>query len=230
MQPLKDLGRTYTFERRACHAARSGFRIAELQIGPQQAVPWHYHSEAQDTFYVIDGTIRVFTREPEEKVCLTAGQTYPVRPGRPHLVANAGNNSAVFLVLQGIGEHDFVALPEGALQAPARKSRCFARSRPHPVVSFHRRMPGATQNKPTSAGTPCQARPSISAHETGASFSCYVPCPRPTIRFQPLCLPPPFTGSMRTSAQSPTSSRRTASLPRRPTCLAFDSGAAFPRR
>ena len=61
-------------------------------------------------FYVINGTIRVFTREPEKKMCLTVGKTYSVRPGRPHLVANAGDTSAVFLVLQGMGEHDFVPL------------------------------------------------------------------------------------------------------------------------
>ncbi|MCK1479952.1 cupin domain-containing protein [Bradyrhizobium sp. 197] len=73
-------------------------------------MPWHYHSEVQDTFYVIDGSIRIFTHEPEEEVCLTAGQTYAVRPGRPHLVTNAGEASAVCLVLQGLGEHDFVAL------------------------------------------------------------------------------------------------------------------------
>jgi quercetin dioxygenase-like cupin family protein len=43
-------------------------------------------------------------------VRLTAGQTYSVRPGRPHLVTNAGDASAVFLVLQGMGEYDFLPL------------------------------------------------------------------------------------------------------------------------
>jgi quercetin dioxygenase-like cupin family protein len=81
-----------------------------MQIGPTQTIPWHCHTETQDTFYVISGTIRIFAREPEEEVCLTAGKTYSVRPGRPHLVANAGDTSAVFLVLQGMGEHDFVPL------------------------------------------------------------------------------------------------------------------------
>ena len=109
MQPTKDASPKYEVERRA-YAARPGFHIAEMQISPTQTVPWHYHTAAQDTFYVINGTIRVFTREPEEEVCLTVGMTYSVRPGRPHLVANAGDISAVFLVLQGIGEHDFVAL------------------------------------------------------------------------------------------------------------------------
>jgi hypothetical protein len=31
-------------------------------------------------------------------------------PRRPHLVTNAGDASAVFLILQGIGEYDFVPL------------------------------------------------------------------------------------------------------------------------
>ena len=64
--------------------------------------------EGAGTFYVINGTIRVLAREPKEEVCLTVGNTYSIRPGRPHLVANAGDTSAVFLVLQGMGEHDFV--------------------------------------------------------------------------------------------------------------------------
>ena len=110
MQPRKGTSRNYEVERRSHYAARPGFRIAELQISPTEMIPWHYHSDAQDTFYVINGTIRIFTREPQEEVCLTVGQTYAVRPGRPHLVTNAGDASAVFLVLQGIGEYDFVPL------------------------------------------------------------------------------------------------------------------------
>ncbi len=110
MQPPSPTARDYEVERRAYHAARPGFRITELQIGPTQIIPWHYHTKSQDTFYVLNGMIRVFAREPTEEVSLTVGQTYSVRPGRPHRVANAGDTSAVFLVLQGMGAHDFVAL------------------------------------------------------------------------------------------------------------------------
>jgi mannose-6-phosphate isomerase-like protein (cupin superfamily) len=110
MQPLDAAGRTYDVERRAYHATRPGFRIAEIQISPAQAVPWHCHTSTQDTFYVLSGTIRISTREPDAEVCLTIGESYSVRPGRPHRVANAGKTSAVFLILQGMGEHDFVAL------------------------------------------------------------------------------------------------------------------------
>src|SRR3954469_9079936 len=91
--------RNYEVERRSYHAVRPGFRIAEMQIGPTQTIPWHYHSEVQDTFYVINGKIRIFARAPAEEVTLTAGQTGAVRPRRPHLVTNAGDTSAVFLVL-----------------------------------------------------------------------------------------------------------------------------------
>jgi hypothetical protein len=43
-------------------------------------------------------------------VGLGPGETYTVRARRPHLVTNAGDVSAVFLVLQGIGEYDYVPL------------------------------------------------------------------------------------------------------------------------
>ena len=35
---------------------------------------------------------------------------YGERAGRPHLVTNSENTSATFLVLQGIGEYDYVPL------------------------------------------------------------------------------------------------------------------------
>jgi quercetin dioxygenase-like cupin family protein len=110
MEPVKDASHLYEVERRARHAERPGFRITELQISPTQQVPWHFHTHTQDTFYVLEGRIRVFLRDPKESVTAGPGETFTVRPGRPHLVTNAGSTSAVFLVLQGIGEYDYVPL------------------------------------------------------------------------------------------------------------------------
>ena len=73
-------------------------------------MPWHYHTNVHDTFYVLEGELRLSLRDPKEEVRLAPGQTYAVRPGRPHLVTNAGQRSATFLVLQGIGEYDYVPL------------------------------------------------------------------------------------------------------------------------
>jgi mannose-6-phosphate isomerase-like protein (cupin superfamily) len=107
---MKDASRFYEVERRQYHAERAGFRISELQISSAQQVPWHYHSNVQDTFYVIEGRLRVFLQGPKEEVRLGPGDTYSVRPRRPHLVTNCGDTSATFLVLQGIGEYDFIPL------------------------------------------------------------------------------------------------------------------------
>ena len=110
MEAVKDARHLYEVERRAEHAARPGFRITELQISKTQKVPWHYHNNVQDTFYVLSGSVRLFLREPKEEVRLGPGESYAVKPRRPHLVVNGGEGSATFLVLQGIGEYDFVPL------------------------------------------------------------------------------------------------------------------------
>jgi mannose-6-phosphate isomerase-like protein (cupin superfamily) len=91
MESIKDASHLYEVERRARHAERPGFRINELQISTTQKVPWHYHSNIQDTFYVIEGHLRLFLREPDEEVRLSPGDTYAVRPRRPHLVLNDGD-------------------------------------------------------------------------------------------------------------------------------------------
>ena len=116
MESTRDASGLYEVERRAEHAARPGFRITELQISPTQKVPWHYHSNVQDTFYVLEGSLRIFLQQPKEEVRLERGQSCCVPPRRPHLVTNGGKGSATFLVLQGIGEYDFVPL----VNPPAR--------------------------------------------------------------------------------------------------------------
>ena len=110
MQAVKDASHLYEVERRARHAERPGFRISELQISPTQKVPWHYHTNVADTFYVLEGRIRVFLQDPKEEVRLQPGQTFTARARRPHLVTNAGETPVSFLVLQGVGEYDYVPL------------------------------------------------------------------------------------------------------------------------
>jgi hypothetical protein len=51
MEPMKDTSHFSEVERRQCHAERPGFRINELQTSLFQKVPWHSHSNVQDTSY-----------------------------------------------------------------------------------------------------------------------------------------------------------------------------------
>jgi quercetin dioxygenase-like cupin family protein len=113
MNAIKDASHLYEVERRAEHAARAGFRITELQLSAKQKVPWHYHNNVADTFYVLAGNLRIFLQEPKEEIRLAPGEIYKVAPRRAHLVTNGGATSVTFLVLQGIGEYDFVPLVGG---------------------------------------------------------------------------------------------------------------------
>ena len=108
VESYKDASQLYEVEKRDTHAAREGFRINELTISTTQRVPWHYHSKTKDTFYVLEGEITVYLREPKESKHLQPGEIYEVAPKRPHLVVNSGSSSATFLILQGIGEYDYV--------------------------------------------------------------------------------------------------------------------------
>jgi quercetin dioxygenase-like cupin family protein len=109
-QPVKDASSLYDVERRAVHAARPGFRITELQLSAKQKVPWHTHTNVSDTFYVLEGHMRLFLQNPKEEVNLRPGEVYVVKPTRPHLVTNGATTSLTFLVLQGVGAYDFVPL------------------------------------------------------------------------------------------------------------------------
>ena len=109
-QAVKDASHLYEVERRARHCERDGFRITELQLSPTQTVPWHTHTKVSDTFYVLEGTMRLYLQNPKEKVELLPSQIYQVAPGRPHLVTNAGTGSMTFLVLQGVGDYDYVPM------------------------------------------------------------------------------------------------------------------------
>ncbi len=110
MEAIKDASHLYDVERRAEHAARPGFRITELELSAKQKVPWHYHNNVADTFYVLQGELRIFLQQPKEEVRLRPGESFTAAARRPHLVTNAGAASVIFLVLQGIGEDDFVPL------------------------------------------------------------------------------------------------------------------------
>ena len=109
-ETLKDASGAYPVERRDRHAERPGFRMNEIQISPTQSVPWHYHNIIQDAFYVLEGRIKIYLMEPKENVTLNPGDIYAVKAPRPHLVTNDGDVSATFLVLQGVGEYDYVPL------------------------------------------------------------------------------------------------------------------------
>jgi quercetin dioxygenase-like cupin family protein len=109
-KPVKDASGLYEVERRVRHAARPGFHISELQLSPSQKVPWHFHTNISHTLYVLDGQLRLFLQYPMVVVRRGPGDSYVAAAKRPHLVTNAGTTSLTFLVLQGMGEYDYVPM------------------------------------------------------------------------------------------------------------------------
>ena len=109
-EALKDAGHLYEAEHRAHHLDRPGFRISEIRLSTSQQVPWHMHNHISDTFYVIAGQMRLFVRDPKEEIRLCPGDSYKVAAGRPHLVTNGGEESLSFVIMQGVGEYDYVPL------------------------------------------------------------------------------------------------------------------------
>ena len=109
-QSLVDGSHLYAAEKLTYHLERPGFRITELQLAKDQKVPWHSHNNVSDTFYVLAGKLRLFLQNPKEEVNLLPGESYPVVAGRPHLVTNGADEPVNFLVLQGVGEYDYVPL------------------------------------------------------------------------------------------------------------------------
>jgi quercetin dioxygenase-like cupin family protein len=83
-------------------------RFLILGLGAYRCVPWHTHDEVTDTFFCIDGPMRVETSQPDHTHVLLPGQTCEVPAGRPHFVSGTEGNPCTFLVMQGIGHYNYV--------------------------------------------------------------------------------------------------------------------------
>ena len=50
----------------------------------------------------------VETRSPDEERILTPGDMTAISPGRPHRVSGVGGGRCKFLIIQGVGDYDYV--------------------------------------------------------------------------------------------------------------------------
>lgn len=78
-------------------------------LAPGETIPWHYHGQSTDHYFVLEGVLSISTREPTVVESLTVGKSYKVLPETPHLVANRGDSDCRFLLVQGVGRYDWIA-------------------------------------------------------------------------------------------------------------------------
>ncbi len=102
--------RSYEIEGREPIAQADGLRVQVLTIGPGQCVPWHRHTHIVDTFLCMQGPMVVETQNPDARHVLEPGNRVSIPPGRPHTVYPSGAGRCKFVIVQGVGEYDFVPL------------------------------------------------------------------------------------------------------------------------
>lgn len=83
-----------------------------LRLAPDGATKWHYHSEVTDTMICLQGRITVALWNPQESRELSPGEYCSIPPSRIHSVKNAHSGESTYLLIQGVGQYDFIAVED----------------------------------------------------------------------------------------------------------------------
>ncbi len=76
-------------------------------LGVGETLAWHYHSHVSDTFYVVQGPLRVTSRNPDAVVDIETGGLYQLPPGVQHQVSNTTGGDVEWILIQGVGDVDY---------------------------------------------------------------------------------------------------------------------------
>ena len=85
-------------------------RVQVLTLGQNDCIPWHYHSEITDSFVCLEGPMVVETRAPRNNYVLNPGERCEVPPKVAHYVHGENDGPAKFLIVQGVGVYDNIAV------------------------------------------------------------------------------------------------------------------------
>jgi quercetin dioxygenase-like cupin family protein len=100
----------YKVKRVETVVAGSDVRARIFTLAAGEAIPWHYHRESTDYYFVLEGVLTISSRTPEVKERnVPVGSSYKIAPGTPHLIANGGDTDCRFLLIQGVGAYDWNA-------------------------------------------------------------------------------------------------------------------------
>lgn len=82
--------------------------VREYTLDPGEFIPWHHHTCVADYYYGLEGKVVVETRSPPARHEVGVGQTAAVTHPTAHHVSNPGTTPCRFLLIQGVGQYDFV--------------------------------------------------------------------------------------------------------------------------
>ena len=86
--------------------AADGVVVKHMVLAPGAEVPWHFHSQIRDTFYVVCGPITIFTRDPEATTLVDSGSTFQIPERCAHRIVNESDHEVTALLIQGGGDYD----------------------------------------------------------------------------------------------------------------------------
>jgi quercetin dioxygenase-like cupin family protein len=85
-------------------------QVRVFTLAPGETIPWHFHRDSTDYYFVLEGVLSISTREPTSTRTLSIGQSDKITPGTPHLIANGSAEDCRFLLVQGVGAYDWNAV------------------------------------------------------------------------------------------------------------------------
>jgi quercetin dioxygenase-like cupin family protein len=88
-------------------AAGTDVLVRLFTLAPGDEIPWHYHSQVTDWYFGLEGRIEIETRAPRSEFTLVPSARYSILPKTAHRLVNESAVDGRFLLVQGIGRHDF---------------------------------------------------------------------------------------------------------------------------
>jgi quercetin dioxygenase-like cupin family protein len=83
-------------------------RARLFTLAPGEIIPWHYHSQSTDHYFVLEGTLTVRTRNPEQFSVVKVGKSHRLTARTTHQISNQSERDCRFLLVQGVGALDWV--------------------------------------------------------------------------------------------------------------------------
>jgi quercetin dioxygenase-like cupin family protein len=109
---MKEFARAFTTNDAARETVMEGadMRALILTLASGKSVRWHYHSTITDVMFCLEGPMVVETRAPETTHLLHPGEHCVVPPNTAHRVHGLDDGPCRYLILQGVGQYDSVAV------------------------------------------------------------------------------------------------------------------------
>jgi quercetin dioxygenase-like cupin family protein len=96
--------------------APGGFTFSNMLLPPGGEGPEHTHHDAEEAFFVLEGTLEVGVHRGDEKVTRTFGyrDMIVIPPGVPRSLRNVGESDALFCVIIGAPKPQLPTYPESS--------------------------------------------------------------------------------------------------------------------